>query len=31
MAKMCKPFTTANVCYFNVSEIDAAKAWVAEA
>jgi hypothetical protein len=31
MAAVCKPFTAAKVRYFDVSEIDAAKAWVAEA
>jgi hypothetical protein len=31
MAKVCKPFTMAKLRYFDVSEIDAAKAWLAEA
>ena len=31
MATVCKPFTMAKIRYFDVSEIDAAKAWVAEA
>jgi hypothetical protein len=31
MAKVCKPFTMAKIRYFEVSEIDAAKAWLAEA
>ena len=31
MAKVCKPFTLAKLRYFDVSEIDAAKAWLAEA
>lgn len=31
MAKVCKPFTMAKIKYFNASEIDAAKAWLAEA
>jgi len=30
MANMCKPFTMAKVRYFDVAEIDAAKAWLAE-
>ena len=29
MAKVCKPFTMAKIKYFDVSEIDAAKTWVA--
>src|SRR5262245_3433818 len=31
MAMVCKPFTMAKVKYFDVSEIDAAKAWLGEA
>jgi hypothetical protein len=31
MAKVCKPFTMAKIKYFDVSQIDAAKAWLAEA
>jgi hypothetical protein len=31
MAAVCKPFTMAKVRYFDASEIDAAKAWLAEA
>ena len=31
MAKVCKPFTMAKVRYFDASELDAAKAWLAEA
>jgi stage II sporulation SpoAA-like protein len=31
MAAVCKPFTAAKLRYFDVSEIDAAKAWLAEA
>jgi hypothetical protein len=31
MAKVCKPFTMAKVRYFDASEIEAAKAWLAEA
>ena len=31
MARVCKPFTLAKIRYFDVSEIDAAKAWLAEA
>ena len=31
MATVCKPFTMAKVRYFDVSEIEAAKAWLAEA
>ena len=31
MAKVCKPFTMAKIRYFDVSELDAAKAWLAEA
>jgi hypothetical protein len=30
MAKVCKPFTMAKIRYFDVSEIDAARAWLAE-
>jgi hypothetical protein len=31
MAKVCKPFTMAKIKYFDVSEIEAAKKWLAEA
>ena len=31
MAAVCKPFTLATVRYFDVAEIEAAKAWLAEA
>jgi hypothetical protein len=31
MAKVCKPFTMAKIRYFDVSEIEAAKTWLAEA
>jgi hypothetical protein len=31
MSKVCKPFTRAVVRYFDVSEAEAARAWVAEA
>jgi hypothetical protein len=31
MATVCKPFTMAKIKYFNVSEIEAAKKWLAEA
>ncbi len=31
MAAVCKPFTMAKVRYFDASEIDAAKTWLAEA
>lgn len=31
MAKVCKPFTMAKIEYFDVSEIDAAKAWLSQA
>jgi hypothetical protein len=31
MAAVCKPFTMAKVRYFDASEIEAAKAWLAEA
>lgn len=30
MAAVCKPFTSAQVRYFDASEIEAAKAWLAE-
>jgi SpoIIAA-like len=30
MAAVCKPFTMAKIRYFDASEIDAAKAWLAE-
>ena len=30
MAKVCKPFTRAKLRYFDVSELDAAKQWIAE-
>jgi len=30
MAKVCKPFTMAKINYFAVSEVDAAKEWLAE-
>jgi len=30
MAKVCKPFTMAKINYFDVSEVDAAKEWLAE-
>jgi hypothetical protein len=30
MAVVCKPFTLAKVRYFDVAELDAAKAWLAE-
>ncbi|HRW66130.1 MAG TPA: STAS/SEC14 domain-containing protein, partial [Candidatus Competibacter sp.] len=30
MAKLCKPFTKASVNYFDVSQIDAAWAWLRE-
>ena len=30
MAKVCKPFTMAKIRYFDASELDAAKAWLAE-
>jgi hypothetical protein len=30
MATVCKPFTMATVRYFDVSDLDAAKAWLAE-
>ena len=30
MATVCKPFTMASVRYFDASEIEAAKAWLAE-
>ena len=31
MAKVCKPFTMAKLRYFDQSEVEAAKAWLAEA
>jgi hypothetical protein len=31
MAKVCKPFTMAKIRYFDASEIDAARSWLAEA
>jgi hypothetical protein len=31
MAKVCKPFTMAKVRYFDAAQLDAAKAWLAEA
>jgi len=31
MSKVCKPFTRARVRYFDASETEAAKAWLAEA
>lgn len=31
MAAVCKPFTNAQVRYFDVSELEAAKAWLAAA
>jgi hypothetical protein len=31
MAAVCKPFTMAKIKYFDAGEIDAAKAWLAEA
>ena len=31
MAKVCKPFTMAKIEYFDVAQIDAAKAWLSEA
>jgi len=31
MATVCKPFTMAKIKYFDVAEMDAAKAWLAEA
>ena len=30
MAKVCKPFTMAKIRYFDVSELDAAWAWIEE-
>jgi SpoIIAA-like len=30
MAAFCKPFTTAKIKYFDHSQLDAARAWVAE-
>ncbi len=31
MAAVCKPFTMAKIRYFDAGELDAAKAWLAEA
>ena len=31
MAAVCKPFTMAKIKYFDAGEVDAAKAWLAEA
>ncbi len=31
MAAVCKPFTLAKLRYFEASELEAAKAWLAEA
>jgi hypothetical protein len=31
MAAVCKPFTMAKIRYFNSSEVEAAKAWIAQA
>ena len=31
MAKVCVPFTMAKIKYFDLSEVDAAKEWLAEA
>jgi hypothetical protein len=31
MAKVCKPFTMAKIKYFDAAQIDAARAWLAEA
>jgi hypothetical protein len=31
MAKVCKPFTMAKIQYFDASQIEAAKKWLAEA
>ena len=31
MAKVCKPFTMAKIKYFDLSEVDAAKEWLAGA
>jgi hypothetical protein len=31
MAKVCKPFTMAKIQYFDHADIDAARAWIAEA
>ncbi|MBL8799645.1 MAG: STAS/SEC14 domain-containing protein [Planctomycetia bacterium] len=31
MASVCKPFTMAKIQYFDVSQLDAAKAWLAQA
>jgi hypothetical protein len=30
MAKVCKPFTMANIKYFDAAQLDAAKVWLAE-
>jgi hypothetical protein len=30
MAKVCKPFTKAKIRYFDVSQMEAAKRWIAE-
>jgi hypothetical protein len=30
MAVFCKPFTKADIKYFDVSEAEAAKAWIVE-
>jgi hypothetical protein len=30
MAKVCKPFTMAQIRYFDVKDMDAARAWIAE-
>ena len=30
MAAFCKPFTTASIRYFDLSELDAAKVWIEE-
>ena len=30
MATFCKPFTTAKIKYFDQSQLDAARAWIAE-
>jgi hypothetical protein len=31
MAQVCKPFTVARIGYFDTAEIEAVKAWLAEA
>ena len=31
MAQVCKPFTMAKIKYFDAGQVDAAKAWLAEA